>query len=173
MDYLKQFVIPFSGLAVGNHQFEFVIGDKFFERIDFSEIDHGDIQVLVDLDRQERMLVFDIRMDGKVIVDCDRCLDPLELIIQKNEKLFVKFGEEYLEESDDVIVIKETDYQFNLAQYLYEFIVLSLPYQRVHPDDKDGKSTCNPEILSKLEALRPPPSTDPIWDDLRNITLDN
>ena len=96
MDYLKQFVIPYSGLALGNHQFEFILGDKFFESIEYSEIKHGQLLAVINLEKQERMLVFDFDINGIVRVECDRCLDDLEIEVSDTERLIVKFGEEHL-----------------------------------------------------------------------------
>jgi uncharacterized metal-binding protein YceD (DUF177 family) len=172
VDYLKQFIIPYSGLALGNHQYEFTIGDAFFESIDYSEIQHGQLQVIINLEKQERMLVFDFEIDGIVNVECDRCLDDLEIEVQDNEKLIVKFGEDYSEESEDVITVPHNEHQFDVSHYIYEYISLSLPYQRIHPDDEDGNSTCDPDILERLKSLQPEQPNDPIWDKLKDINPD-
>ncbi len=174
VDYLKQFVIPFSGLELGNHQYSFAIGDEFFESIEYSEFSQGDLQVDLELEKQERMMIFRFHITGIVDVDCDRCLEPLELFVDDKEQLIVKFGNEYVEESDEVIVIPAHEYQFDISHYLYEFISLSLPVQRFHPDDENGNSTCNPEFLEQLNAHAQEQEIDPRWEKLRGLmTEDN
>ncbi|MDP2423928.1 MAG: DUF177 domain-containing protein [Bacteroidales bacterium] len=172
MDYKRQFVIPFGGLKLGHHQFDFEIGDKFFAALDYSEIRNGSLKVELKLEKQPRMLqlVFDI--SGSVEVICDRCLDPVDCPVNGTNVLFVKFGKEYEEESEDVIVIPETQTQLDVMHYIYEFISLLMPYRHVHPEDKNGKSSCDPHVIKKLEELTPSQSIDSRWDALKNIEID-
>lgn len=173
MDYLKQFVIPFSGLELGKHQFDFALGDKFFESIEYSEISRGDLQVGLNLEKQEQMLIFQFNIKGYVRVECDRCLDDLDIELDDAEQLIVKFGNDFHEESEDVIVIPQSEHQFDISHYLYEFILLSMPVQRIHPDDEDGCSTCNPEFLQKLNTIENEHPFDPRWEKLRGLQSGN
>jgi uncharacterized metal-binding protein YceD (DUF177 family) len=169
---LDQYIIPFSGLALGNHEFDFHIGKAFFENIEYSEINGGDVNIHIIMDRQERMLTLHINIEGTVLVPCDRCLDLFNYPVSGQELLIFKFGEDYHEESAEVIIIPRTEHRINLAHILYEMIYLLLPYQKIHPDDADGNSTCDPEILKRLESLQPEKQQDPRWDNLRGINLD-
>ena len=95
--------------------------------------------------------------------------------------MYIKFGAEAEELNDDVIVLPLEDNQINVAQYLYELIILGLPIKHVHPDDENGNSTCNPEMLDKLneylvdevdedEEVNQP--IDERWSELKKL-LDN
>jgi uncharacterized metal-binding protein YceD (DUF177 family) len=78
-----------------------------------------------------------------------------------------------MEESEDVVVIPETEYQFDLSSYIYEFIHLALPVRLLHPDDEDGNSTCDPDMLRLLETLAPTGDTfDPRWEALKKLNTD-
>jgi len=66
-------------------------------------------------------------------------------------------------------VIPETDYQFDLSTYIYEFIHLGLPARLLHPDDENGNSTCDPEMLRLLEKLAPAGTVDPRWEALKKL----
>ncbi|MEI6575289.1 MAG: DUF177 domain-containing protein [Bacteroidota bacterium] len=169
MDFLKQFVIPYSGLTLGHHQYEFVIGDKFFESIEYAEIQHGDILVKINLEKTERMLIFNFDIEGSVNLECDRCLEPFDMSLQGHERLIVKFGEAYAEESEEMIVIPFSEHQFNIAHLLYEYISLTIPFQRFHPEDEFGESGCDPEFLNKLKEFEADSPTDPLWDKLKGI----
>ena len=81
--------------------------------------------------------------------------------------MIVKFGDSYYEESDEVVVIPETEHKLNVSQYIYEFINLLLPIKRVHPNDEQGMSKCNPEILDRLKSAEEDETTDPRWDVLK------
>jgi uncharacterized metal-binding protein YceD (DUF177 family) len=121
------------------------------------------------------MLEFDFILKGSVIVTCDRCLDDLEVPVDFSSKLFVKFGDTTEEQTDEIIVLSHAEHELDISQYIYEFAHLSLPFKRVHPDKK-GKSTCNKEMLKKLDEYiirNEQEETDPRWDDLKNLLNHN
>ncbi len=172
MNRLKEYHIQFVGLELGNHIFEFEVNDSFFEHFEYSLIKQGKLHVTVDLEKMERMMVFTIDFSGDAVVPCDRCTHDVSLHVSDTQRLIVKLGSEYIEESDDVVIIPETDYKFDLSTYIYEFIHLSLPARLLHTDDEDGNSTCDPEMLQLLEKLTPTGSVDPRWEALKNLSTD-
>lgn len=169
VDYLKQFVIPFRGLKNEIHHFDYVIDDKFFDAIEYTDLEHGSVNVGLDLIKEERMMIFEFDIRGIVEVACDRCLDPFDLPIEGRERLIVKFGDHYEEQSDDVVIIPEEAYKFDVSTYIYEFIRLMIPMQCIHPDDEHGNSTCNQEMLDRLAEEDKKPETDPRWDALKKL----
>ena len=169
MDYFKQFVIQFSGLNNGDHNFDFEVTDEFFEKIEYSEIKKGKVNIDVLLNKQENMLVFNFSIKGFVNVICDRCSYPFDIEVAGEKKLIVKFGDETYEETDEILIIPETDYQIDLYHYVYEYINLLLPVKKVHPEDSNGNSTCNPEVIKKLEELENQNPTDPRWNELKKL----
>jgi|WetSurMetagenome_2_1015567.scaffolds.fasta_scaffold201125_1 uncharacterized metal-binding protein YceD (DUF177 family) len=172
MNPLKEFIIPFVGLELGNHVFDFEVDDKFFEQFEYSQIHSARLKVTVSLEKQERMLIFDTAIEGDIDTVCDRCGGNFRLPVEGNEQLIVKFGEEYAEESDDVIVIPATEYKFDLAPFIYEYAHLILPARILHPDDDKGHSACDPEMLKRLNDLAPHEKADPRWDALKNLQSD-
>jgi len=169
MSYLQNYVIPFSGLKPGAHQYDFEVDDRFFESFEDQEISQGDIHVDLMLEKQERMLVLEFDIKGKVNIMCDRCLDLYDQPVSGKERLIVKFGEDYHEESEEVIVIPESEHQLDVSHYIYEFIHLLMPLKRVHPNDEEGISSCNLDITGRMEAHENDKSTDPRWDALKNL----
>jgi len=169
VDYLKDFIIPFRGLKAGVHQFDYVIDNRFFDSIEYAELSKGDIKVSIELTQQERMLIFDFNIEGYVEVSCDRCLGKFNQEIAGSAKLIVKFGEDWVEESDEVIVIPEAEHQFDVSKYLYEYIVLLLPMRRIHPDDENGATTCDEDIVKRLGHHPVNSGTDPRWDVLLKL----
>lgn len=173
MNRLKEFQIQFVALEPGTHQFEFEVNDSFFEHFEYSQIQHAKIYIDVVLEKMERMMVFTIGIEGEALVTCDRCTEEFTIPLTDTQRLIVKLGAEYLEESEDVVVIPETEYQFDLSSYIYEFIHLALPVRLLHPDDENGNSTCNPEMLRLLETLAPSAeSVDPRWEALKKLNTD-
>lgn len=175
----KEYTIPFVGLSLGEHIYEYKIEGKFFDDFEFLEIHESDISLKISLLKQSSMMVLMFDIKGTVQVECDRCTDTFNLPIEGTYKLIVKVGgADTGNDDDDIITIAANDYELDLTQYIYEYISLSLPIKRVHPDNNKGESTCNKEMLEKLSTFlteedkeESEPTTDPRWDDLKNITL--
>jgi hypothetical protein len=51
---------------------------------------------------------------------------------------------------------------------------LAVPIKKIHPDDKNGNTTCNPEMIEKLNnyIIREGEENSSVWNDLRKL-LDN
>ena len=172
----SQYVIAYKGLKDGLHPFDFKVNDLFFESFEDSEITKGDVDIRVTLNKTPTMLEFEFVLDGKVFVSCDRCLDIIDMDIEYEAPLYFKFGEDAHEETDELYIISEQETEIDLSQFIYEFIYLSLPYRRVHPDDENGNSTCNKEMLKRLSELsvnEEKHDTDPRWDNLKNFFNNN
>jgi uncharacterized protein len=179
VDYLSKYTIAFKGLKEGDHLFDFDIDDKFFGRFENSEVAKGSLTAKVKLTRQSTLLVLKMEVKGTVELQCDRCLDNYLQKVKNKGQLYVKFGEEEEEIGDEIIVIPFEEHQVNVAQYLYELVILGLPIKHVHPADSEGKSTCNPEMLEKLKEYiideRDEEEQSPVderWSELKKL-LDN
>ncbi len=181
VDKLKDYGIPFKGLGEGKHLFRFEIGAPFFELFEESLVKSGDVEAVVELEKSSALLTIRFNISGVVESVCDRCLDTLELPVESNSRMYVKFGEEYDEPSEELIVLPHDAHDINVAQLLYEFICVSLPIGHVHPDDEDGNPTCDPEMLDKLDQYlvedqheeEQEDDIDPRWEALRNIVDNN
>ncbi len=169
VNYLKQFVIPFNGLKPGIYQYDFKVDDQFFEALDYSIFKHGAVKVIVLMTKQERMLIFDFELRGAVEVNCDRCLDQLNYSVDCDKRLIFKFGDDWQDLSDEIIIIPESEYQIDIAHYLYEYISLMIPIKCIHPDNEKGESTCNAEMLKYLGHRPEKSGIDPRWDALKNL----
>ena len=174
LDYLAKYTIPFKGLKDGKHEFDFTIDQKFFEQFQTEDVYQVEANVKISFEKKTLVMSLKFELDGRMNVACDRCLDQLELDVKGENFLYVKFGEEHEELAEDVIVLSESENEINVAQYIYELFSLSLPLSFVHPEDKDGNSTCNEKMIQKLNDLsvNEDEKIDPRWDDLRKL-IDN
>ena len=72
-------------------------------------------------------------------------------------------------------MIPENEYQIDLAHVMYEYIVTALPIQHIHPDDENGQSTCDSEMLSLLEKMQQKENNeneiDPRWEKLKELKI--
>ena len=153
MNVLKKYTIPYKGLKVGSHTFEFEVDDRFFQAFEGSELHRGQGVVKVDLEKQNRMMSLTFAMEGEVEVACDRCLEEFMLPFTYQGTLQVRFSETEQESDGEIMWISPNETELDLAQYIYESINLSLPYQRVHPVDAEGHSLCNPDMLSRFRIV--------------------
>jgi uncharacterized metal-binding protein YceD (DUF177 family) len=172
VDYLKNFVIPFVGLGIGDHQFEFMIDDKFFACYEYSEIKQAQVRIDLNVEKSDRMLVFTFRMAGTLRVTCSRCLDEFDMPVEGEEVLYLKYGNEYKEEDDDVIIIPETESQINIAPFIYDYLSLMVPYRVVHPENENGETACDPDVINRISNTSEQKDTDPRWDKLKNLNID-
>lgn len=165
---LKQFVIQFESLKIGNHDFQFEIDETFFEQLDSPEISKGKFQIDLDFEKMSTMLVLNFKINGSVLLSCDRCLEDFYYDLKTKQKLIVKFGEESFEESDEVIVLASNKTDIDISQFIYEYILLAIPQRRVH-DEKD----CDPEIVKLLNSTKKAKAeikeSDPRWDVLKKL----
>jgi len=174
MNYLSQFTIPFSGLNEGTHLFDFSADQRFFAGFENSEIEKGNVNIEVELEKRTTYLRLTFMLAGQIELICDRCLEPFLQPIESRNLLLVKFSETETDDGDEVIYIHPGAHQIQVAKLIYEFIVLSIPIRRVHPDDQDGESLCDPAMLRKLDEYKAPylPDSEPIdprWNDLKKI----
>jgi uncharacterized protein len=169
------FAIPISGLKEGRHYYDFEINKEFFDQFDDSEIKEGEIKAVINADKRATHIDFDIKISGFVRILCDRCLGEFLQPVDCENKLLVKFGKVHDESDPEIITIPVDENELDLKQYFYEYILLALPIQRIHPDDKNGKSTCDPEMLEKLQEhiVNEDKRNDPRWDDLKKLMNNN
>jgi uncharacterized metal-binding protein YceD (DUF177 family) len=165
-------MIKFRGLSMGIHRYSWQIDKKFFEAFENTEFIESALTADLDLEKQERMMILHFNIRGNVTVSCDRCLEDLVFNVDVKESYFIKFGTERKEESEDVIVITDSEYQVDVSTLVNEYITLSLPIRKVHEPDEKGNSGCNEEVIKKIEELSVKKGIDHRWDQLRNIKLE-
>jgi len=172
----KEFTIPFSGLKLGKHKFEYQIEHKFFESFDYTEFNSTAIELHVVLNKLSTMMELELSASGLVNVNCDLTREPYDQPIEAHLELVIKFGEAFNDENDEILILPHGEFEVNIAQYIYEIIVLAVPQKRVHPGVLDG--TLQSEALDRLEELHPKDvkedseSTDPRWDALKKLLTD-
>ncbi|MDG1730201.1 MAG: DUF177 domain-containing protein [Algibacter sp.] len=178
MKLLKEFTIPFVGLKIGKHHFEYKIEQAFFEHFEYEDFNDVNINVNLELEKKTTLLELHFKISGWVNVNCDLTNEPYNQAIENAFDLVVNFGDEYNDENIDILIIPHGTYEINIQQYIYELIILAVPIKRIHPGVEDG--TLNSEILDKLEELSPKlkdkknkeEDIDPRWNTLKKLLTD-
>ncbi len=166
MAKFSKYNIKLSGLSQGQHSYEFDLDRKFFQDIDDDEVKKGYVRVEVSLVVTSSTYDFSFSINGVVQIPCNRCLDEMDQPIETRSRLVVKLGEEYSEESDEVVIIPRDEGEINIAWFLYEFVVLSIPIKHNHEPGK-----CNRFMNNKLRKHQAV-SKDDLGDDADDIDAD-
>lgn len=126
--------------------YEFQLDTPWFVLMDGPDVQKGNVKAIVRVINDGRLYDLRFELTGGVEVPCDRCLDDMTVEVDQKSQLFVKFGPEYYEESEDMIVVPEKEGELNVAWFLYELIALSIPMKHVHAPGK-----CNKAMMTKLK----------------------
>lgn len=169
MKELKRFRIDIHKLSNSEHEYQYEIGNAFFEEMPESIVSEGVGSVAVTLDKNERLINAHLRFDVRVKLECDRTLEPFDYDIKKEESLIFKFGEEEVELDDDIVMIHWDRQQLDLAPYIYELIAIAIPMKKLHP--RLGEDSGIDEMIYTSEG-NPQSDTedvDPRWNKLKKL----
>jgi uncharacterized metal-binding protein YceD (DUF177 family) len=166
--YLKQFVIQFSSLKLGLHEYEFEVVDLFFEQFNIEDVTGGTVHVEFSLEKRTNMMELKFELNGFLKTSCDRCLDPMTIPVEMEKEVLVKFGDTTSNENDELLVLGYEEYQLDIAPYIYEFLTLEFPLRKVHEED-----ACNQEVIDRLypdvEEQQEDNETSNMWDKLKEL----
>lgn len=177
MDKFRNYDIAFSGLKDGKHSFKFEVGQAFFNLFGTEqEFTDPDISVDVLMSKHSTFLELVLDIEGTINLVCDITTTTFDYPVKNEIKVLVKFGDSYDDSDVDIITIPHHDHSFNVAQLIYEDIVLSVPMKKVSPELSD-------EDLALLEKFSPADidekeedqaeETDPRWNALKNLKNKN
>lgn len=189
----KEFDIAFSGLKIGTHEFEFQIANDFFDLFEYDEFNSVNVDLKATLIKKETLMELYLSQTGTVNIPCDVTGENFDLPIENNWQIIIKFGEEYNDDNEELLIIPYSEYQVNIAQYIYEMIALSVPVKRVHPsiaadyevddfdeDDFDFLQKYNEDDFADEDEDDPTDDSnqnknkeiDPRWDELKKLLTD-
>lgn len=150
MNPFKEFSLPIKGLKNGYHTFQFQIDKTFFACFEAPPIQDGSFDVTVEMDKRDSFFELTFDFDGVMRTECDRCTASIELPFGDTQPLVVKMSEELQDEDADVVFIHPDAHEFNVAQYIYEFICLAEPLHKVYDCENDDPRPCDFAILEKI-----------------------
>jgi uncharacterized protein len=151
---LKQYNIGFVGLSIGTHNYSFDIGPEFFLHFGEAAFEHGLVVLNFDLEKSNNIITLHFQFKGEVSLSCDRCMEMYQQPFDLKKQILVKFGDGYMEQSDEIIIIPYTASHIDISQFVYEFLHLGLPLRRVHPDMADGNYGCDPKVVESLKKYQ-------------------
>src|ERR1700721_4402977 len=155
MSSRREFEIAFVGLTPGVHEFFYRITDKFFEAYNQQDFRHCETNIKLSLDKKNGFMLLKFEIGGKIEICCDRCGNMLPLDLWDEFNILVKLVEDpdimnRQEEGPDVYYISKGESHLHVSDWIYEFINLSIPLQRMCKEEEIGGKYCNKDVLNML-----------------------
>ena len=146
------FTIPLNGLTAGRKEFQWKVGKEFFDSFESDEIFDAQLDASVFAEKSGRCVNIDCDVTGTVTVECDRCLDDLDMPVDVRIRIAVRFGAgsdagDVMEDGREVVFVPEDDTRLDMSQIIYDYVCLSLPMQRWH-----GPGGCNPVAMKYFSS---------------------
>ena len=166
---LKEYELPLKTLPQGKHTFSYRLDSKFFSAMESDEIKGGQVVAEITVSVSGSVYELTLTAKGNVTIECDRCLDDMNHHVDAGYHTFVKFGKDFDDSADDMLIIPESDNCLDASRLLYDTVALSVPLHHVHADGE-----CNPtmsDILQRHSGSEADESeeTDPRWEALKNF----
>lgn len=194
MGKFTAYKLPLKSLAKGSHEFDYVLGKQFFADMENADIRDAEVNVRLTVAYNGDIYDLNFVFSGEVTVLCDRCLDDLHLPIDTTYHIVVRYGDDFNDDSDELLEIPESDNYLNVAYMMYDTVALAIPIKHVHPLGK-----CNRAMSAILKKHRvratgedadlenalvdemdqmdaddiDTTATDPRWDALKGLASEN
>lgn len=192
MGKFTEYRLPLKTLAEGTHEFEYRLGKQFFANMEDADVREADLRVSLVVTHRHELYQLDFAIEGTVTLLCDRCLDDLVVPLEAAYSISVKYGDDYNDDSDTLLVIPQSDNYLNVAYMLHDTVVLALPAKHVHPLGKCNRAMSamlrkhravpqgedaelEQELMDEMDGMDQPQqqTTDPRWDALKNLNENN
>lgn len=184
MKFLRNYDIDIIKLKDGKHLFGFEVKDEFFKYFEAEDwVNGSNVHVAVTLNKTVSVIEAEFKFEGKVRLTCDRSLEEFDYAIDFTEKVIYKYGPIEQEISEEIFMITRDTSQINVAQLIYEFMLLSIPAKKIHPDylvemdDEEFEEEGSLVYLSEEELNEaqeekdenPDQPVDPRWEILNKL----
>ncbi|MGB3179824.1 MAG: DUF177 domain-containing protein [Cyclobacteriaceae bacterium] len=178
---MRYYDIDIYKLTDGTHTFQFELNKQFFDTFSYGLFDKGSGTVDVTLEKSDTVIAATYRLNGSVELTCDRSLEPFDHTFTVENRMLYKFGEEEQELDDDITIITHNTQAINVAQPIYDYIGLTIPIKKLHPDLREAEDDSEEEDAGTLvytsaeegsedtDQDTGDESTDPRWEALKNL----
>lgn len=165
---LRDFDLAFVGLKLGEHRFDYQLNNEFFSLFGLNDFLSSNLSATAVMIKKETSLDWHFTVSGSVRIPCDVTNEPFDLPLQNELHLVVKYGDEFDDSRDEILVIPSGDHRMNIAQYLYEISALAMPLKRVSPEGMKLQEIEDSEIIESDKADESG-EIDPRWQKLKDL----
>ena len=177
MKGLREFEIPYVGLRLGVHKFDYDIDARFFQFFEESPIRDCKVHVKLEFEKKDTFFVLNFFIDGWVKTECDRCLEPFNKDIFGDFTCYIKFSEDpsQMSDGDEVIFISRDENIIDVSHLVYEYIILCLPIRKLGCEKPGEEPQCNKEVLKHIAGeennvvAKNEGEVDPRWAALKDL----
>lgn len=196
MGKFTEYKLPLKSMPEGTHEFEYKLGKVFFTNMESADVHDADLTVRLTVEHKRDLYAISMEIEGTVTLICDRCLDSLLWPIDAQYAINVKYGDDYNDDNDDLLVIPESDNYLNVAYMIYDTVALAIPIKHVHPLGKCNRQmtailkkhrsrSTDPEeaeledtLMEEMDHMEAteanePEATDPRWDALKGLQINS
>lgn len=196
MGKFTEYKLPLKSLAEGTHEIHYHLGKQFFVNMENQDIHEADLDAKLSVKNSNGLYELNFHITGDVVVLCDRCLDDLHFPIDTDYHIYVKYGDRFNDEGDELLEIPSSDNFLNVAYMLYDTVALAIPIKHVHPlgkcnrqmsallkkhraengdgdnEDMDFVGEGDDDMVDADNVVPTNVATDPRWDALKNLGSD-
>ena len=175
MSVLNQYVVDLAGLKNQEYQYEFSIQDDFFRAMETDLLEKGNLKAIVDLRKSESILQLDFLITGTIELTCDRSLELFDYPVAVKERLIIQFGDHEETIDDELEVLAYGTQALPLAQYLYEYVAMAIPFKRLHPkfaDEADEDEESEVKLIYSSSSDAETEDDQPVddrWEALKKL----
>ena len=176
MSHRREYEIAFVGLKPGIHEYEYRVDDKFFVPYGEQDFKNCAANVKLSLEKNSGFMQLKFDVDGTVESNCDRCGNSLPFQLWDEFNIIVKLVEDpntmnEQEEDPDIYYISRSESHLHVSDWIFEFINLSIPLQKMCRKEEMGGPQCNKEVLEKLRKMEEDAQKDTptLWKGLEKF----
>jgi uncharacterized protein len=170
---IAAYSVNIVGLSNKEHLFQYELGDDFFRKYGTDLVSEGKFQADLLLTKHETFIEVEFAIKGAAHLICDRSLEPFDYPIESKNRIVFKYGDEFQELTEEIVIIPRDAATLELGQYVYEFIALGVPLKKLHPrfqDEKDDDSEGKIVYTSApSEEKKDDGEIDPRWNILKKL----
>lgn len=166
MKFLRAYDIDIIKLKEGKYTFSFEVKDEFFKFYEADDwVNGSDLTANVTVIKTASLMEAFFDVVGTIRLTCDRSLEEFDHPMQVAEKVIYKYGAVEQEISEEVYMITKDTQSINVAQLIYEFILLAIPAKKIHPDYLDEMDDDEFEEEGSLVYISDENDSDETGDD--------
>lgn len=150
METLKAYQLALASLPEGLTEHEYLLDTAFFRAMEQPDVVSADVKVHLSVEHKNNLYYCRFQAKGLLYIPCDRCLEPMEHPVDIDEELTVKYGADYDDSTDGILVIPESDTYLDLAPLLCDMLLLTIPMRHVH-----AEGNCDPAMERILHEHSP------------------
>jgi uncharacterized metal-binding protein YceD (DUF177 family) len=173
---LQEYTVEIAKLQNKDYHYTWSGNRAFFEFFEESLVQNGNFEVKMKLRKSDALLQLDFDIQGNLELVCDRSLDIFSYPFQTQGKQVLQFSDHNEVLDDEFELIAKGTPQINVAQYIYELIMLAVPMKKLHPRYQEKSNEGDIKLVYSSEEKELKKETeeknaeiDPRWAELKKL----